>query len=230
MIGYLQLLVKDGGVIVIILLGVSIIACAMILIKLCQLAWLKWFVPNNSREALSCWHRSDAAGAIKCLSQGRHPLDRIVRLALRGALESRSSTELLREEINRVAVAELNRLGILLRPLELIATLSPLLGLLGTVLGMIEAFRQLELAGNQVDPAILSGGIWQALLTTAIGLSIAIPVMVAHSYLERCVDEIKLQMEDMVTQIFTTDLVDGGSGKGRQYYPDTSVIAAEHAV
>jgi biopolymer transport protein ExbB len=56
-----------------------------------------------------------------------------------------------------------------------------LLGLFGTVLGMVEAFRQLELAGSQVDPAVLSGGIWQALLTTAVGLAVAIPAVLAHN-------------------------------------------------
>ena len=98
------------------------------------------------------------------------------------------------------------RLRSLLRPLELIATLSPLLGLLGTVLGMIEAFRQLEVAGNQVDPAILSGGIWQALLTTAVGLVVAIPVVLAHAWLERKVERCGHLMEDAVTQVFTRNL------------------------
>lgn len=72
-----------------------------------------------------------------------------------------------------------------LRPLEVIATVSPLLGLFGTVLGMIEAFRAMEAAGAQVDPSVLSGGIWEALLTTAVGLGVAIPVSLIHSLLER---------------------------------------------
>ena len=69
--------------------------------------------------------------------------------------------------------------------LEVIGTLTPLLGLLGTVLGMIAAFRAMEVAGSQVDPSVLSGGIWQALLTTAMGLAIAIPVMAAYNWMDR---------------------------------------------
>src|SRR3546814_3183218 len=65
--------------------------------------------------------------------------------------------------------------------LEVIGSVSPLLGLFGTVLGMIEAFRQLAEAGSQVSPAILSAGIWEALLTTAVGLAVAIPVVVLRS-------------------------------------------------
>ena len=59
-----------------------------------------------------------------------------------------------------------------LRVMEVIANLAPLIALLGTVLGMIEAFQAMELAGKQVDPSVLSGSIWEALLTTAVGLII----------------------------------------------------------
>jgi biopolymer transport protein ExbB len=71
------------------------------------------------------------------------------------------------------------------------------------VLGMIEAFQRLQAAGSQVDPAILSGGIWQALLTTAVGLTVAIPVVLAHAWLERRVEHCGHQMEDAATRVFT---------------------------
>ena len=60
--------------------------------------------------------------------------------------------------------------------LEIIAQVGPLIGLLGTVIGMIDSFNELELGGSLVDPAILAGGIWTALLTTAMGLIVAIPI------------------------------------------------------
>lgn len=75
------------------------------------------------------------------------------------------------------------------RLLELVGSMAPLLGLLGTVLGMIEAFRQMQLAGRNIDPSILSGGIWQALLTTAIGISVAIPAIALHTWLESKADK-----------------------------------------
>ena len=92
------------------------------------------------------------------------------------------------------------------RPLEVIASLAPLLGLFGTVLGMITAFQQLESAGNQVNPAILSGGIWVALLTTAVGLAVAMPVVVILNWLERRVDRLAHNMDNYVIQLFTQDL------------------------
>ena len=104
------------------------------------------------------------------------------------------------------------------RILEVIASLAPLLGLFGTVLGMIEAFRQLEAAGNQVNPAILSGGIWQALLTTAVGLAVAMPVVAVLNWLERRVDALAHEMDSVVTRVFTedlsTDLPEGGHDAG----------------
>jgi len=94
----------------------------------------------------------------------------------------------------------------------MIASLSPLLGLLGTVLGMIDAFRDMEQSGNQVNPAVLSGGIWEALITTALGLAVAIMVVVILGLLERKVDRLSHEMSHIVTGIFTTDLSEDSAG------------------
>ena len=94
--------------------------------------------------------------------------------AIRGSLRRDLSEAMVREEVARLAGDRLEGLRAYLRPLEVIAGVAPLLGLFGTVLGMISAFQQLEQAGSQVNPAVLSGGIWEALLTTAVGLAVAI--------------------------------------------------------
>jgi len=108
--------------------------------------------------------------------------------------------------LERQAAEVLESLRSWFRPLEVIASLAPLLGLFGTVLGMISAFQQLEQAGNRVNPAILSGGIWEALLTTAVGLAVAIPTVVALNWLERKVDRLAHDMNTIVTQVFTAEL------------------------
>jgi len=74
------------------------------------------------------------------------------------------------------------------RALDSVAQLSPLLGLFGTVLGMIDAFQSLQSAGSQVDPSLLAGGIWVALLTTAVGLAVAMPTAMVLSWLESRMD------------------------------------------
>ena len=112
----------------------------------------------------------------------------------------------MREEVARHVGVVLESLRTGFRPLEVISSLAPLLGLFGTVLGMIEAFRRLEEAGNQVNPAILSGGIWEALLTTAVGLAVAIPVVVLLNWLERRVDRVTHEMDNIVARVFTVDL------------------------
>ena len=79
--------------------------------------------------------------------------------------------------------------------LHLISNVSPLLGLFGTVTGMIKAFQAIQNLGGKVNASVLAGGIWEAMLTTALGLGVAIPAMVAHNYLQgkvhKVVSEIK---------------------------------------
>ena len=82
-----------------------------------------------------------------------------------------------------------------LRGLEVIATISPLMGLLGTVMGMVKAFNKVAQYKGQVDPSLLAGGIWEALLTTAAGLAIAIPIVIMLNYFERTVESITILLE-----------------------------------
>ena len=82
-----------------------------------------------------------------------------------------------------------------LRGLEVIATISPLMGLLGTVMGMVKAFNKVAQYKGQVDPSLLAGGIWEALLTTAAGLAIAIPIVIMLNYFERKVEAITILLE-----------------------------------
>ena len=92
--------------------------------------------------------------------------------------------ELLDEHISLRGAAELQRLNQRLHILELVGRLAPLMGLLGTVLGMVEAFRQVAAARGAVDPSLLAGGIWEALITTVAGLCVAIPAMILHHFFE----------------------------------------------
>lgn len=121
-----------------------------------------------------------------------------------GALHARGLPDALaREEILRLGAVELSALRGGLRPLDLIVTIAPLIGLLGTVLGMIEAFQALETSAGQADPSVLAGGIWEALLTTAAGMAVAIPAAVALSWFEGITERVQGDMEDMATRLFT---------------------------
>lgn len=190
-----------GGPVVWILIILSIVSVTITLLKLWQFAVLRPEKTDLVNKGLEHWKAGNAAFAISAL-EGARPVPSIVRSAMCGLSEGKDP-HMLKEELTRRAQGYVNQLTALLRPLELIANLSPLLGLMGTVLGMIVAFQQMEAAGSQVDPAVLSGGIWQALLTTAAGLAVAIPVAAIHSWLERKAERSAWLLDDAVTQVFT---------------------------
>lgn len=198
-------LVDAGGPIIVLLGVLSVLSLAIIGVKLVQFFLVR---PGDYRfvERVSdMLAQGKTDKALDFVSRRRGVVARVMETALRGR-KLGASDEQLREEVERVARVKLDGLESGLPFLSLIATISPLLGLLGTVLGMIEAFQQLENAGDRVDPAILSGGIWEALLTTAAGLSVAIPAAAFYTWLQRTVDVSGQHMEDAATRVFTADI------------------------
>jgi len=198
-------LLETGGPVVMLLLGLSVIALTLVLVKLYQFRRARLWQRAPARQALALWHRGEVDEALAIADASANPTAQALARALRGVQRGLPEAQ-VREEVLRYGSDALFQLRRGFRPLEVIGSLAPLLGLLGTVLGMIEAFRQLEAAGNRVDPAILSGGIWEALLTTAVGLCVAIPVVAVLNWLERVVDHRAHEMDDLVTQVFTEDL------------------------
>lgn len=191
-----------GGPVVWLLLAISVGALSVVLMKLWQFFRLR---PEHNEElpkALSAWRKGRHEQAWSMLRTERFSSE-VVALAMRELARGDADQATLKEELERVALARLKVLRAQLPALEVIGTLTPLLGLLGTVLGMIAAFRAMEVAGSQVDPSVLSGGIWQALLTTAMGLAIAIPVMAAYNWMDRKTQRVSEQINDAVTQVFT---------------------------
>jgi len=195
-----------GGPVVVILLLMSIVAMAIIVAKLLQFRSVDIRDRRTARGALTIYRSGNAAAALGAARRSNNPTARVVARTIELVQRSDISDAMLREEIMQYGSDLLDTLRSHLRALEVIASLAPLLGLFGTVLGMIEAFRALEAAGSQVNPTLLSGGIWQALLTTAVGLAVAMPVIVALNWLERTIDRQAQEMDSVVTRIFTAAL------------------------
>ena len=116
-------------------------------------------------------------------------------------IKSNSSKELQRSGNRNLIHKKYLKSQKFLPSLEIIAQVSPLVGLLGTVIGMIDSFNELELGGSLVDPSILAGGIWTALLTTAMGLIVAIPALISHYFFDK-----KLTNTTQSSSVFLTKL------------------------
>ena len=198
-------LLELGGPVVLILMLFSMAGLAVGLLKIWQFLALRLSATRFIETALNFWQRNEQDKAMGVVDSLSHPVAKVLHTAfLCCKSKSDISMENAREETLRVARAQLEKLRSYLRILEVIAALSPLLGLFGTVLGMIKAFRELELAGSKANPAILSGGIWEALLTTAVGLAIAIPAVVLVNYFDRIIERVRHRMEDAATQVFVS--------------------------
>lgn len=198
-------LLEAGGTVVVILMLMSLVAMTIVLMKLIQFQRAGLWQRKPARQALALWQQGKQDDALQLAAVSRNPTAQAMAQAIRG-ITRQLPESLVREEVLRYGCNALFQLRRGLRPLEVIGSLSPLLGLLGTVMGMIAAFQQLQAAGNKVNPAILSGGIWEALLTTAVGLCVAIPVVALLNYLERRVDHLAHEMDNLVTQLFTPEL------------------------
>ncbi len=205
--GALAGLIGAGGPVVVLLLAISVATLAIVIAKLVQFAGLRIGDARPIHHGLSAYRAGNPRQALAILAASRNPAAQVAAGAIRELPAAGSRTDLLREEIGRRAAAEIEALRSHLRTIEVVATLSPLLGLFGTVLGMIDAFRAMEAAGSRVDPAVLSGGIWEALLTTAVGLAVAVPSVAAVNYFDRRVEHVTHIMEDAVTQVFTASVV-----------------------
>lgn len=197
-------LLEAGGPAMWVIASLSVIGLAIVLVKIVDFAAAGVWRQRAADAALAAWSTGERETALARVAEGRGPVATVLGTAMAGRQDARLPDETVREEVARTGAQWLERLRGGLRPLELIGTLAPLLGLLGTVLGMIDAFRELENAGSRVDPSVLSGGIWVALLTTAAGLSVGIPAVAASSWLERSLERLHHRMQDAATRVFTT--------------------------
>ena len=183
----------------------SVLGLAIVLAKAVQFAGPTLAGQGRARHAVALFREGEARAAWEGVDGRRGLAPSVVRDVVAGLARGRAA-ELVREDALRRAAEGLEGLRGWLRPLEVIAALAPLLGLFGTVLGMIEAFAALEAAGSRVDPAVLSGGIWEALLTTAVGLAVAIPAVATVNWFERRVERAEFAIESLVSGLVTADL------------------------
>ncbi len=154
--------------------------------------------------------RGSLTEAISICDETPGPVAQVVKMAI---LKHDRPREEIRETIEDVGLVEVPRLERKLVALATIAHVAPLVGLLGTVLGLIQCFQVITLKNQPVLPGDVSGGLWQALLCTAGGLIVAIPTYIAYNYLVSRVDAIVLDMEKCATEMLNYFAArEGGEG------------------
>ena len=184
-------IVQAGGIMMAPIILASIIAAAIFLERLWTLQ-SKRVLPSELTEKVWRWveQRQIQDKHIAALQQNS-PLGKILAAGLVNRNRDRVVIREAIEDTGRHVVHELDRF---IGALGTIASLSPLMGLLGTVLGMIRTFNAITTAGIG-NPASLAGGIAEALITTAAGLTVAIPALIGYKYLRGRVQQLVVQME-----------------------------------
>jgi biopolymer transport protein ExbB len=194
----LRLFVANGGPVLWIILFASAVALIVFIERFlhCHRAQI------NSTEFLNgvrnVLKRDNIVEALSICDATPGPVARLVKTAI---LNRDHGRERVREALEEAGLAEVPRLEEKLNLLATIAQLAPLLGLLGTVLGFIKTFMLMQKEGLHSHFSLLSDGIWQALISAAAGLAVAIPAHAAYNYLVSRVNSIVLDMERAATEI-----------------------------
>ncbi|MCG5514924.1 MAG: MotA/TolQ/ExbB proton channel family protein [Pseudomonadota bacterium] len=184
-------LVKAGGWLMLPIIACSVIALAIVIERLWTLRRRRVLPPQL---VVQIWQWIQAGelddARLRSLREGS-PLGRVLAA---GLVNRRSSREVMKESIEENGRRVAHELERFLNTLGTIAAITPLLGLLGTVVGMIQVFSVITAVGVG-SPGELAGGISQALITTATGISVAVPTLIFHRYFRGRVDELVLDME-----------------------------------
>lgn len=201
-------LLSAGGPVVWLLLLLSAVAIAVFVERVLHFHRAQ----INSAEFLAgvrtVLKRDNVVEALSICDATPGPVARLVKNAI---LSRERGREGVREALEDTGLQEVPRLEEKLNLIATIAQIAPLLGLLGTALGFIKMFGVMEKEGQFAHAALLTGGVWQALVCTAMGLAVAIPCYVGYNYLVSRVNQIVLDMEKSSNEIL--NLVTGENGK-----------------
>src|SRR5712675_1757848 len=190
-------IVRAGGPLMWPIILCSITAAAIILERLWTLQDRRVLPPELPQKVWQLIEANQINDKVIAALEQNSPLGKLLATGLANRHRPREILMERLEDTGRHVVHELERF---LNTLGTIAAVSPLLGLLGTVGGIIRAFNAIN-AGGAGDPRMLSGGIAQALITTAAGLCVAIPALIAYRYLRGRVDRIVIEMEKDAIQL-----------------------------
>lgn len=194
-------LASSGGPVLVALIVISIAAGAIAIFKTVQFFRSGVGRTTGTERAMALWTRGEFDEAVRAANADVSPVSAAVAGAMVSLIRYPADKERAREVAAHVALHQINELNRNLRFLETVAQAAPMLGLLGTVIGMISAFGELSAQGGAIDPSALAGGIWVALITTAAGLTVAIPVYFLSMWFEARVDQERSMMEAAIAKV-----------------------------
>ena len=179
----------------------SVAATAIALFKTAQ--FLRLGVGRNRQafRVVELWLAGDGSGALAGAEMRSNVALRVLYALLAGLRVRPDDRAYAQALAVQTAQEELARMSRYMRGLEAVVQAAPMLGLLGTVIGMIEAFGRLAESTGAVDPALLAGGIWTALITTAVGLSIAILFYFIAIWLEARIARQREGLESLIASV-----------------------------
>ena len=182
-----------GGVLVVPILLCSVLALAIFAERLIRFSRMRSRGAGLAEKVVGLIHAGKEKDAYDESLNSNSPMGRVLAQAIGVINQDR---EIIETVISNATENEVRSLSTYIQALATIGNIAPLLGLLGTVVGMIKAFMVIQQMGGKVNAAVLAGGIWEAMLTTALGLCVALPTMVAHSYLIARIDKYEAKLED----------------------------------
>ena len=196
----LSFMVKGGPIMIAIILG-SVIALAIIIERSFHLYKARINTKEFMDDISQSLKRNKIMEAIDKCDKTSGPIAHIMKA---GIIKHDRSRQEIKEAIEDAGLHEVPRLEKRLGILATIAHIEPLLGLLGTVTGMVKCFQVIQQKSTSlypISPGDLAGGIWEALITTVAGLVVAIPTLVAYNYLVSVVDDFVLEMETSAAEL-----------------------------
>lgn len=191
-------IVAKGGWLMIPIALCSLIMVAVVLERLMALRKAKVNMGSFMMKIRAVLRGGTVQEALQICRETKGPVAAVFSAALQKHGEAR---EEIREAIETAASAEIFSLEKYTSVLSTIAGVAPLIGFLGTVTGMIQAFMKIQTLGGNVNADVLAGGIWEAMVTTAAGLSVGIPSLIFYNYFVRRVDRMAFEMERGSTEL-----------------------------
>lgn len=197
-----------GGFIMWLILATSIVGLAVVIDRFLVLRKTRINVPAFMVRIRGFIKKKDISGAISYCMEEKSPVANIVR---KGLKKYKYGHDRVKEAIENAGSQEISKLEKGLTILATVSGIAPLLGFLGTVTGMIQAFMTIQDLAGAANPSDLAGGIWEALITTAFGLIVGIPALAFYNYFLSAVKRLVGEMETVANDV--VDVIQEGEAE-----------------